>query len=86
MVGAAVAGDYERARGLHHELGPLFRGLFVETNPIPVKEAMRIRGYGPARVRQPLSRLADEYVDDLDSILAELENPDGEDAFAEVER
>ncbi|MCU4801106.1 4-hydroxy-tetrahydrodipicolinate synthase [Halobacteria archaeon HArc-gm2] len=86
MVGAAVAGDYERARNLHHELGPLFRGLFVETNPIPVKEAMRIRGYGPARVRQPLSRLSEEYVDDLESILAELENPDGEDAFAEVER
>ncbi|SFS01710.1 dihydrodipicolinate synthase [Halomicrobium zhouii] len=86
MVGAALSEDYERARNLHHELGPLFRGLFVETNPIPVKEAMRIRGYGPAHVRQPLSRLSDEYLDDLESILAELENPDGEDAFAEVER
>jgi 4-hydroxy-tetrahydrodipicolinate synthase len=86
MVGAAVAGDYERARALHHELGPLFRALFVETNPIPVKEAMRIRGYGPAHLRQPLSRLADEYVDDLEAVLAELDDPDGEEAYAEVER
>jgi len=86
MVGAAVAGDYERARSLHHELGPLFRAMFLETNPIPVKEAMRIRGYGPAHVRQPLSRLADEYVEELESVLAELENPDSEEAFAEVER
>jgi len=86
MVGAAVAGDYERARGLHHELGPLFRGLFVETNPIPVKGGDADPRVRP-RLRPPaLSRLADEYVDDLDSILAELENPDGEDAFAEVER
>jgi len=54
MVGAALDGDYARARNLHHELGPLFRGLFVETNPIPVKEAMQIRGYGPARMRSPL--------------------------------
>ncbi|QCS43680.1 4-hydroxy-tetrahydrodipicolinate synthase [Natrinema versiforme] len=73
MVGAAIDGDYERARSLHHELGPLFRGLFVETNPIPVKEAMQIRGYGPARMRPPLSRLADEYRDDLEAVLADLE-------------
>jgi 4-hydroxy-tetrahydrodipicolinate synthase len=56
-----------------HELGPLFRELFVETNPIPVKEAMQIRGYGPARLRSPLSRLADEYRDDLEAVLADLE-------------
>ncbi|MGQ3411808.1 4-hydroxy-tetrahydrodipicolinate synthase [Natrinema sp. LN54] len=73
MVGAALDGDYERARSLHHELGPLFRGLFVETNPIPVKEAMQIRGYGPARMRPPLSRLAEEYRDDLEAVLADLE-------------
>jgi 4-hydroxy-tetrahydrodipicolinate synthase len=86
MVGAAGAGDYERARAIHHELGPLFRALFVETNPIPVKEAMQIRGYGPARVRQPLTRLSGDHRDDLASILADLENEDLEDAYAEAER
>jgi 4-hydroxy-tetrahydrodipicolinate synthase len=73
MVGAALDGDYERARGLHHELGPLFRELFVETNPIPVKEAMQIRGYGPARMRSPLTRLADEYREGLEAVLDDLE-------------
>ena len=73
MVGAALDGDYERARDLHHELGPLFRELFVETNPIPVKEAMEIRGYGPARLRSPLSRLSEEYREDLADVLADLE-------------
>ncbi|RQG91456.1 4-hydroxy-tetrahydrodipicolinate synthase [Natrarchaeobius halalkaliphilus] len=73
MVGAAIDGDYERARGLHHELGPLFRQLFVETNPIPVKEAMAIRGNMPARLRPPLSRLSDEHRGDLETILADLE-------------
>ena len=89
MVGAAVAGDYERARTIHHELGPLFRHLFVETNPIPVKEAMRIRGYGPAHMRQPLTRLTEANVDRMEAILAELENAavgDLEDEYAEVER
>ncbi|ELY44340.1 4-hydroxy-tetrahydrodipicolinate synthase [Natronorubrum sulfidifaciens] len=73
MVGAALDGDYDRARAIHHELGPLFRGLFVETNPIPVKEAMEIRGYGPARMRSPLTRLSEEYRADLEAVLADLE-------------
>ncbi|SDQ31111.1 4-hydroxy-tetrahydrodipicolinate synthase [Natronobacterium texcoconense] len=73
MVGAALEDDYARARELHHELGPLFRELFVETNPIPVKEAMEIRGYGPARMRSPLTRLSEEYRDDLETVLADLE-------------
>jgi 4-hydroxy-tetrahydrodipicolinate synthase len=72
LVDAANRDDYARARELHHELGPLFRQLFVETNPIPVKEAMGIRGYGPARVRPPLTRLSEEHVAALREILADL--------------
>ncbi|PSQ29486.1 4-hydroxy-tetrahydrodipicolinate synthase [Halobacteriales archaeon QS_9_67_15] len=88
MVGAALAEDFERARAIHHRLGPLFRGLFVETNPIPVKEAMQIRGYGPARVRSPLTRLSEEYRDELRTILDDLEAEpfDYEDEHAERER
>ncbi|WP_324756685.1 4-hydroxy-tetrahydrodipicolinate synthase [Haloarcula montana] len=86
MVGAALAEDYERARAIHHELGPLFRALFVETNPIPVKEAMRIRGYGPAHVRSPLTRLSEEHLDHLRDVLTTLETEDLEDEYAEAER
>jgi 4-hydroxy-tetrahydrodipicolinate synthase len=74
MVGAALAGDYERARRLHHELGPLTRALFAETNPIPVKEAMAIRGYGPAHLRPPLTRLSAEQRDRLETALADLDD------------
>jgi len=88
MVGAALAGDYERAREIHHRLGPLFRALFVETNPIPVKEAMGIRGYSSARMRSPLTRLSEEYRDDLQAVLDALESEtfDYEDDYAEIER
>ncbi|NLV14754.1 4-hydroxy-tetrahydrodipicolinate synthase [Haloarcula argentinensis] len=86
MVGAALSGDFERARAIHHELGPLFRAMFVETNPIPVKEAMRIRGYGPAHLRSPLTRLSDEHLDHLRDVLATLETEDLEDEYAEAER
>ena len=86
MVGAALADDFERARQIHHELGPLFRAMFVETNPIPVKEAMRIRGYSPAYLRSPLTRLSDEHLDHLRDVLATLETEDLEDEYAEAER
>ncbi|MGZ0745572.1 4-hydroxy-tetrahydrodipicolinate synthase [Haloparvum sp. AD34] len=84
MVGSALAGDYERARDLHHELGPLMRMLFVETNPIPVKEAMHIRGMGGPSLRSPLTRLSEEHREDLADLLAEYEG--GEPDPTEVAR
>jgi 4-hydroxy-tetrahydrodipicolinate synthase len=78
MVGAALDGDYDRARGLHHELGPLFRALFVETNPIPVKEAMAIRGHHAARMRSPLSPLEPESREQLAAALETLARVDTE--------
>ena len=76
MVGAALSGDYDRARALHHELSPLVRELFAETNPIPVKEAMYIRGRGGPRVRPPLSRLSEDRRESLRDLLAEYERGD----------
>ncbi|WP_049922733.1 4-hydroxy-tetrahydrodipicolinate synthase [Halopiger djelfimassiliensis] len=86
MVGAALDGDYRRARALHHELGPLFRNLFVETNPIPVKEAMEIRDYGPARLRSPLTRLSAAHREDLERVLADLEHRSAALANADANR
>jgi len=72
LVWSALEGDYDAARERHHELGPLFRALFWETNPIPVKAAMEIRGHMSGRVRSPLTELSDEYRGDLEAVLAEL--------------
>jgi len=73
MVDHALDGAYESARELHHELGPLFRTLFIESNPIPVKEALAIRGHMPATMRSPLSRMSDENLDRLRDVLAALD-------------
>jgi 4-hydroxy-tetrahydrodipicolinate synthase len=83
MVGAALAGDFERARELHHELGPLARALFVETNPIPVKEAMAMRGLGSPDLRSPLSRLSEQHREHLRAVLDDLETTDFEASGAE---
>jgi 4-hydroxy-tetrahydrodipicolinate synthase len=75
MVWGALEGNYEEARERHHELGPLFRALFWETNPIPVKAAMEIRGYGPGRLRSPLSEITPENRERLEALLAEYDEP-----------
>jgi 4-hydroxy-tetrahydrodipicolinate synthase len=84
LVSAALDAEYERAREVHHELGPLFRALFAETNPIPVKEAMAIRGYGPGELRPPLTRLSDEHVPELEAVLAALEGVEPDPGEAEA--
>ena len=55
-------GDSERARELDELLAPLFRDLFIETNPVPVKTALALLGYGRADVRGPLAPL-EELID-----------------------
>ncbi|MCB9727430.1 MAG: 4-hydroxy-tetrahydrodipicolinate synthase [Deltaproteobacteria bacterium] len=55
LVRAACAGDLGGARALQKRLLPLFRALFVTTNPIPVKRALALGGYMGESVRLPLT-------------------------------
>jgi 4-hydroxy-tetrahydrodipicolinate synthase len=59
MVRAALDGDWKRARELHLKLFPLARAAFIETNPIPIKEAMAMAGMIEPEFRLPMCRMAD---------------------------
>ena len=72
MVSAFLEGRLDRARELHHILSPLFRALFLETNPIPVKTAMGWRGLAAGGLRLPLSPLSEENATKLRSVLESL--------------
>jgi 4-hydroxy-tetrahydrodipicolinate synthase len=76
VVWSALDGDYERAREVHHELAPLNRALFLESNPIPVKAAQEIRGHGPANYRSPLSELGEDARAELEAALDALAEPE----------
>lgn len=73
LIWHALEGEFEHARGVHHDLGPLFRALFVETNPIPVKEAMATVYDYPPHLRGPLTRLREEHRDQLEAALASVD-------------
>jgi len=55
MVGAALRGDFQRARDLHLRMYPLMKAMFLESNPIPVKTAMGYLGLCRDEMRLPLS-------------------------------
>ncbi len=72
LIDAFRLGDQEVARKTHLDLQPLFDVIFVETNPIPVKEAAAMMGLCQPDIRSPLSRLAEEHRGRLRSVLDDL--------------
>ena len=71
MVNAALAGDFAKALNVHHRLYPVFKALFIEPNPVPVKAAMVQTGIvSSADVRAPLCELAPASRQTLLSALA----------------
>jgi 4-hydroxy-tetrahydrodipicolinate synthase len=72
LVRAFRASDLARARDLHYRLLPLFDALFAETNPIPVKAALAMRGLVRDEIRLPLTRLSDPNRERLRVVLKEL--------------
>lgn len=71
MIAAFHEGDIDAARRWHLQLLPLIRGLFLETNPTPVKEALNILGFDVGLPRLPLVRMRGENIEKLEKILAD---------------
>ncbi|MBQ6039468.1 MAG: 4-hydroxy-tetrahydrodipicolinate synthase [Oscillospiraceae bacterium] len=59
MTAAALAGDFKTAAALQLKYLKLIHALFIETNPIPVKEAVNQMGYAAGSCRLPLYEMAD---------------------------
>jgi 4-hydroxy-tetrahydrodipicolinate synthase len=72
MCAAALAGDLGLARALNTALDPLHQGLFVESNPIPVKWALAEMGLCQPGIRLPLTWLSASHHDRLRASLREL--------------
>jgi 4-hydroxy-tetrahydrodipicolinate synthase len=69
MTRAALDGDWKRARDLHYKLYPLARAAFLETNPIPIKEAMAMAGMIEPEFRLPMCRMSDANRERLRAVL-----------------
>jgi 4-hydroxy-tetrahydrodipicolinate synthase len=58
LVLKAQQGDFTEARQIHFDLIPLYKGAFIETNPIAIKAAMTMCGMAAGHCRLPLCELS----------------------------
>ena len=73
MMGLTLEGDLERAAAEHRRLLPLFQGLFVLANPIPVKYAVNKAGFNVGEPRLPLVTPDPSTAAGLDNLLQQYE-------------
>lgn len=73
LVHAARLGRREEALALHRRWHPLFRDLFLDTNPIPVKAAMAMMGMIEESYRLPLCEMNGAQRERLRQTLISLE-------------
>ena len=69
MVDLALKGDFASALALHRKYYPLFRNLFIESNPIPVKAAMGMTGAITPEYRLPLCEISAAHAETVKQTL-----------------
>ena len=72
LAAAGLAGDFERARQLHYKMLPLMRTLFIETNPICIKQALAFMGKCGNELRLPLVPMTPPAAEKLKAAMKEL--------------
>jgi 4-hydroxy-tetrahydrodipicolinate synthase len=72
LAAAALTGDFAHAREMHYRMLPLMRALFLETNPIPVKQACAFMGRCQNEVRLPLVPMTAGPAERLRGVMKEL--------------
>jgi 4-hydroxy-tetrahydrodipicolinate synthase len=73
MIQAYFAGRVADALKIHRRLWPLFKVLFITTNPVPVKAAVRLSGFDCGRVRLPLVDATPKEEEQIRAVLASLD-------------
>lgn len=72
LVDSFRSGDIETAERINTELSPLFKALFIETNPGPVKMAMNWMGMAAGGLRLPLVELEPKNQKKLRKVLVDM--------------
>ena len=71
LITSFTAGRHAEALGLHQRLFPICQAMFLESNPIPVKTALRFLGRDSGRLRLPLTDMRSDHVAALRAVLGQ---------------
>lgn len=72
MIRLALSGDFNAAGKAHAKLYPLFHNLFIDTNPVMVKEALALQGKIERVFRLPLCETTDKNLEIMSKTLKVL--------------
>ncbi len=72
MIQAYETGQAQLATQIHLHLLPLFKALFITTNPVPVKVALGLQGWQVGAVRLPLCQPDDAVKATLAEVLHQV--------------
>ncbi len=72
LVQIALNGETEKARKENYRLLPLFKSMFIDTNPIPVKTALAMMNKMEEHFRLPLCAMNTELKNQLKAVLSDL--------------
>ncbi len=73
MIKAFFDGQVAEALRIHRRLWPLFKVLFITTNPVPVKTAMRLAGFDCGKVRLPLVDATAKEEEQIQAVLKAMD-------------
>ena len=72
MVTSFLAGDVKKAQKSHQKLLPLFKVIFITTNPAPVKAALNLMGFAVGNPRLPLVAVNADQAKKIEKVLRNL--------------
>jgi len=72
MIRAFFGGDVRTALQVHLKLWSLFKVLFITTNPVPLKAALRLAGFDVGTPRLPLVEATPKEQEQIRAVLQEL--------------
>ncbi|NPV72224.1 MAG: 4-hydroxy-tetrahydrodipicolinate synthase [Pelotomaculum sp.] len=72
MINAYTSGNTTLATEIHLELFPLFKGMFITTNPVPVKTALSLMGWEVGATRPPLAEASPAEKESIKNLLESM--------------
>ena len=73
MVQCIKNDNLDRARELHFGLYPMFKGMFITANPIPVKTALNLLGFNVGGFRLPMTEATAEETETIRTLLSKYD-------------
>jgi len=73
MIQAFNAGQVALASEIHLRFFPLFKALFLSTNPIPIKQALKLQGWEVGSTRLPLCEADQDVSEKLAGVMKKLD-------------